>query len=218
MKPPKNITKKQILGEFRTGEIVAAAKQVIAAKGFAATTMDEIAEAARIAKGTIYLYFKSKDELFQAVISSILERLVTQVEEIKRSIRSPREKVAQILLVMLEVLEAEQAFFRVYASEFPCLFPRAEGGPTVLIELDRDFVAAVAAVLAEGMRTGDFISEDPRKLVYILRGMARAVAIHKMVEHSPESLVKALPLLTDLVLKGLSPQRVASHSDLERSR
>ncbi|MFP3866730.1 MAG: TetR/AcrR family transcriptional regulator [Desulfobacteraceae bacterium] len=205
MKFPKDATKKQVLEEFRTGGIVAAAKQVIAAKGFAATTMDEIAEAAQIAKGTIYLYFKSKNELFQAVISGIMEKLVTRVQEIRASALPPREKIIQVLKIMLETLEAEQAFFRVYVSEFPCLLPRSSPGSSTVIDLDQDFVAAVAAVLAEGMQAGDFLPHDPRKAAYVLRGMARAVAIHKMVEHSPDSLLEALPLLSNLVLQGLAP-------------
>ncbi|MBW1917745.1 MAG: TetR/AcrR family transcriptional regulator [Deltaproteobacteria bacterium] len=218
MKFPKNASKKQVLGEFRTVAIIAAAKQVIAAKGFAATTMDEIAEAAQIAKGTIYLYFKSKDDLFQAVIFSIMKNLVAQVQEIRASFRPPREKIHQILKVMLENLEAEQAFFRVYVSEFPCLLPRPADGTTTVIDLDQDFVAAIAAVLAEGMQTGDFISQEPRKVAYVLRGMTRALAIHKMVEPSSQSLLESLPLLSNLVLQGLAPTLEKPESGHQRPK
>ncbi|MDD3580682.1 MAG: TetR/AcrR family transcriptional regulator [Desulfobacca sp.] len=218
MKFPKNATKKQVLGEFRTGEIVAAAKQVIAVKGFAAATMDEIAEAAQIAKGTIYLYFKSKNSLFEAVVTSIMARLVAQVQEIRQSSKPPKEKIRCILKVMLEMLDAEQAFFRVYVSEFPCLLPRSADGSTTVIDLDQDFVAAIAEVLAEGMQTGDFIAEEPRKVAYVLRGMTRAVAIHKMIEHSSESVLAALPLLSNLVLQGLTSPLKRAKSANQRPR
>lgn len=218
MKPPKEITRKQVLGEFRTGEIVAAAKQVIAAKGFAATTMDEIAEAAQIAKGTIYLYFKSKNDLFQAVISSILEKLVVRIQEIKQSAGASPEKVRRVLQVMLETLEAEQAFFRVYVSEFPSLVSRSLDEPSPLLELDQDFVTAIAAILEEGMQARDFIHTDARQLTYILRGMAKAVAIHKLVEKSPASVKEALPLLTNLVLRGLALESATPAPPKERPR
>jgi AcrR family transcriptional regulator len=54
--------------EDRPGEICAAALSVFAEKGFAAARLDEIASRAGVSKGTLYLYFKGKDDLFRAVV------------------------------------------------------------------------------------------------------------------------------------------------------
>jgi AcrR family transcriptional regulator len=54
--------------EERPGEICAAALEVFAEKGFAGAKLDEIARRAGVSKGTLYLYFKDKDELFRAVV------------------------------------------------------------------------------------------------------------------------------------------------------
>jgi hypothetical protein len=59
-------TKKDVLLEFRTAEILDAARTVFAQRGFAGATIDAIALAAGVAKGTVYLYFESKRELFLA--------------------------------------------------------------------------------------------------------------------------------------------------------
>ena len=56
--------------ERRRAEIVQAAEHVFATRGFDGATMEEVAEAVRIAKGTIYLYFPSKLDLFRAVIEA----------------------------------------------------------------------------------------------------------------------------------------------------
>jgi AcrR family transcriptional regulator len=53
--------KQKVVAEFRRSEILAAATKVFATKGFVATRMEDIAKAARLAKGTLYLYFQSKD-------------------------------------------------------------------------------------------------------------------------------------------------------------
>jgi len=61
-------TKKEMVTTFRTREILAAARRVMEDHGLEAVTMEEIALAAGVAKGTIYLYFSGKDELIQALV------------------------------------------------------------------------------------------------------------------------------------------------------
>lgn len=73
--------------EARPGEIVEAALDLFVEKGFAATRMDEIARRAGVTKGTVYLYFPSKEDLFRAVVEEMMgpnieagERLVAEHE------------------------------------------------------------------------------------------------------------------------------------------
>ena len=70
--------------EARPGEIVDAALEVFAAKGFAAAKLDDIARRAGISKPTLYLYFETKEEIFRAVaraaVASLLQALESQAE------------------------------------------------------------------------------------------------------------------------------------------
>ena len=66
-------SKQKLVSEFRRAEIVDAARSVFARRGFARGIMDEIAKEAGIAKGTIYLYFRSKTEVYKAVLSKWAE-------------------------------------------------------------------------------------------------------------------------------------------------
>lgn len=59
----------------RREAILAAAQAVFATKGFAVATMDDVADEAALSKGTIYLYFKNKDDLFLAMSSRVVERI-----------------------------------------------------------------------------------------------------------------------------------------------
>ena len=61
-------TKQEVVTEFRCSEILEAARKTFAVQGFAATTMDAIAEQAHIAKGTLYLYFPSKRDIYLAAL------------------------------------------------------------------------------------------------------------------------------------------------------
>ena len=62
--------------EDRPQEISEAAFEVFTEKGYAATRVDEVAKRAGVSKGLLYLYFKTKEELFKAVIRSVVTRRV----------------------------------------------------------------------------------------------------------------------------------------------
>jgi AcrR family transcriptional regulator len=67
--------------EERRAAIVAAAEEVFIAKGFEAATMDQVAACAELSKGTLYLYFKSKDELFLAMSVGTLNKLISALDD-----------------------------------------------------------------------------------------------------------------------------------------
>src|SRR5579862_4294626 len=73
--------RKELLGEWRHHEILEAARHIFARLGYAATNVEDIAKEAGMAKGTVYLYFKSKEEVFGAVLASDLESLVSRTIE-----------------------------------------------------------------------------------------------------------------------------------------
>ena len=73
-------TKKEIVTAFRTREILAAARSLLEQRGPEAITMEEIAAAAGVAKGTLYLYFQSKDDLIQALITQVGENILQDLE------------------------------------------------------------------------------------------------------------------------------------------
>ncbi|MEJ5185647.1 MAG: helix-turn-helix domain-containing protein, partial [Candidatus Geothermincolales bacterium] len=68
-------------GMRRREEIIRTAREIFSQKGFSETRVTDITEKAGIAKGTLYLYFRSKEELFLAVIRDAAERLRNSVAE-----------------------------------------------------------------------------------------------------------------------------------------
>lgn len=87
--------------DARPQEILEAALQVFAEKGFAAARMDEIAQRARVSKGTIYLYFESKEAVFRALIQATLVRRVADMVALVRDHRGPVAPLLRELLLRL---------------------------------------------------------------------------------------------------------------------
>jgi AcrR family transcriptional regulator len=74
--PIQQLTRKERERRFKRQEIVRAAREVFALRGFNAATLDEIAERAEFGKGTLYSYFQSKDELFENVLADIIDEFI----------------------------------------------------------------------------------------------------------------------------------------------
>src|SRR5207244_13504998 len=74
-------SKEEVVHDFRVQSIQDAAMRVIARKGMAAATMQEIADEAGVAKGTIYLYFRDRDDLVEKAFESAMNELHERVDE-----------------------------------------------------------------------------------------------------------------------------------------
>src|SRR2546429_1049528 len=84
--------------DARPGEIVAAALEVFGERGFAATKLADVARRAGVTKGTVYLYFDSKEALFKAVVRETIVPVIAQGEALAQSFTgSARELVEQLV-------------------------------------------------------------------------------------------------------------------------
>ena len=90
--------------EARPAEIVAAALQVFAEKGFAAARLDDIAARAGVSKGALYLYFETKQDLFTAVVREAVAPNLDQVADLVAAIDLPFEQVVRIFYARAAIL------------------------------------------------------------------------------------------------------------------
>lgn len=200
-------TKKEVVTAFRTREILAAARQLMEQRGLEAVTMEEIAAAAGVAKGTIYLYFPSKDELIQAIITQVGEGLLQDIEAAAQASGSPPEKIQRVATLLLECLIKERALYPIYARDSLRL---GQGPPQgywrQLQEREDKFFELVTPVFSQGIAAGQFIPANPRLLTFMLRGMIRGMGYYQMVEAQEGAVKEALPVFLTLLFSGLTPK------------
>ncbi|MBW1991443.1 MAG: TetR/AcrR family transcriptional regulator [Deltaproteobacteria bacterium] len=208
-------TKKEVVTAFRTREILAAAREVMECRGVESATMDEIAHAAGIAKGTIYLYFQSKEDLLHALMSQVGENLLRNLEDIAAAPLPPPEKLVRVLTLLLEYLEREQVLFPIYLRDFyRWLQRRGRGRFGYIQELEERILGLISRCFAEGIEQGQFIPADPRLLTYMLRGLVRAVGFYHLSQGRKKAIKEALPLLIRFALTGFTrkPQEYEGRS------
>ena len=100
----------------RRGSIVAAAEQVSLARGLDAATMDEIAAAAEVSKGALYLYFTGKDELYVEVLHGLISRLHGEFDKVTADCQTGLQEVEAICRKYVEFASAHSDIFRLAMS------------------------------------------------------------------------------------------------------
>ena len=108
--------RQQVLTDFRRSEILAAAAKVFGLKGFDATRMLDIANAAKLAKGTLYLYFPSKDAIYQGVIEQAIAELSVLSEEHMKREADFAGKLGAFIRVRIAYWHEQQSLYRVILS------------------------------------------------------------------------------------------------------
>jgi AcrR family transcriptional regulator len=110
-------TKRQVVSEFRRAEIIDAARAVFASKGFSAASMDDVARQAGLAKGTLYLYFKSKLEVYRAVLKEDIDLLNEGTLQRMDAARTLHDKIRAVVSFRMEYCEQRRDFYRLLLAE-----------------------------------------------------------------------------------------------------
>lgn len=155
--------------------ILAAALKLFAREPYQAVTMDRVAEAARVAKGTLYLYFPSKDALYLGVLSDGLDTAYRTYQ----SSADPRLPVAERLRRSIEVMVEFYDQRRDFLQFFATVEPRLAEARNRIIEASRargfNFCASL---IEEGIRTGVFTRIDPRLATFTIQGAIRSLLLY----------------------------------------
>jgi len=100
-------------------KILDVAGKVFGKKGYWKTDIETIASMTKLGKGTIYLYFKNKEELFLAVIDRVLDTLSSKMKEEVSSEKNIIEKIKKAIYVYLEFFEKHFPYFNIILHENP---------------------------------------------------------------------------------------------------
>jgi AcrR family transcriptional regulator len=167
-KDQRRVTQQRITQD----QLLDAAEEVFAAKGFYATTLKEIAELAEVAVGSLYSFFAGKDDLFAAVFHRRGEEFVPAMRALLTSDAAPVEQLHQLAEYQIE-------YFRQH-PEFGRLFLRASGPTKLLLEPDRDEASRArfgeamrleAALFERGQAAGQLRAGDPQVLAHLFSGV-----------------------------------------------
>jgi AcrR family transcriptional regulator len=192
----------------RPGEILSAALDCFAERGFAATRLDDVAARAGVTKGTTYLYFKSKEELFKAVVRGFV---VPSVEHLEAAAEEPGPVAGLIERIVALWVD------KVYGSRvgaLPKLIIAEAGNFPELARFYLDEVVSrvkrlVSALLRRGIDRGEFreVDVEHTALCVLAPLMIAALWKHSLgpFDARPLDVAALARCHVELLLRGLAP-------------
>ena len=138
-------------------QIVGAASRVFAARPYHVVRMDDVAEAARVGKGTLYRYFSSKEDLYLGVVAEAFDLLIRRLERVEAEALPAAVALSRMIEAIVETFARHLPFFRLLQQGEARLFLRKKQ----VIRARRDRIASgLARVIERGAQTGVFRKVD----------------------------------------------------------
>jgi AcrR family transcriptional regulator len=206
--PPAPTHRRARRKEARPGEIIEAALRLFADRGFAATKLEDVAAAAGIGKGTIYLYFPTKEDLFRSVVR---QAVLPNLEAVAALTPAPDLPAADMLRAIAErfllLLDTD-------LTAIPKLVVAESGNFPALAQFYAEEVvlkgmALIRGILARGIQRGEFrpIDLDGALPLFSAPLLLLLLWKHSLGRHTDIQFNPRLVVAThlDILLRGLAP-------------
>lgn len=165
---------------LRRRQIIDALKKVCSRKSFRETTMDDIAREAEISPATIYLYFKSKEDLFASLSLGVLQFMNSKLEYVTNGKnQNPQQKLEALKEALYEVYESEPSVL-INMLHLQSNETLANLSPNLLSDikrLSRTSFNSMAKIFDEGIKEGDFIRRNSMALADIFWGLFAGIVL-----------------------------------------
>lgn len=197
-------SKKDVVTEFRATGILEAARKVFAKKGFHDATVDDVANAAGLAKGTVYLYYRSKQEVYLAALKFGIGRMYDVLVGEVGGVSTTEEKLRTLIAAKLAYCDENRDFFKIYYSELGRI-PTHPGG------IDSEFKALylqqahlVESILKEGIRKKVIRSLRTEQTAFAISDIIRGVVTQRILGWSKSKTGQDVDFIFDLIWKGIA--------------
>ncbi len=182
--------------------ILRAATRVFARNGYFNSKVADIARAADVADGTVYLYFKSKEEILHSIFDQNMAEAIAAGRVLIEKLRDPSEKLRRIAMLHLERLGADRNLAIVFQVEL-------RGSTKFMREFSAagfaEYLGLLRKTFEEGQRSGVFRKDLSAKLVSkILFGALDEMATNWIISKRKYKLEPMAEVVMDVFLNGVS--------------
>ncbi len=197
-------TRKEVIKEFRTAELMEAARSVFAKKGFHAATVEEIAAAAGVAKGTVYLYYKSKQEVYWGALEHGITELHNEIQTRLAAEETPEDKVRAFIAIKIRYFETNRDFFRIYFSELGSGFSHPAQMPPRFEDMYLEQARLLEAALRQGIEGGAIREIRTDTAAVSISDLIRGIIVQRLLGWSKKDVDSDANFVFDLVWRGIA--------------
>jgi AcrR family transcriptional regulator len=192
-------TKEDVVEEFRKQSICDAAMRVVARKGIRNVTVQDIADEAAVAKGTVYIYFTSREQVLTTAMDGATEKLLEKLALACRSCRTFRDVLEQRVRTQLQHFEENRDFFRMYlAMSEPLGERRLRKHATY-----QTYLRQLETVLRSAIERGEIRPGPVDRLAVTISSVVRDIVLHRISEREPPPLEDDVAFAVDFIVRGI---------------
>ena len=197
-------TRKDVIKEFRTAELLEAARRLFAEQGFHATTVEDIAAAAGVAKGTVYLYYKSKHDVYWAALERGITELLNEIQTRLEAEAAPEDKVRAFIAIKIRYFETNRDFFRIYFSELGSGFSHPTQMPPQFEQMYLQQARILEAALQQGIQQNVIREIRTDTAAVAISDLIRGIIVQRLLGWSTKDVESDIRFVFDLVWRGVA--------------
>jgi TetR/AcrR family transcriptional regulator len=180
--------------------IIEAAAKSFSLYGYKATTMDQVAKLANVGKGTIYTFFKTKEELFEEIINTHIADIRIEVLSVMDESSSILQNLNRVLARVFEFRETHQLTIKLIQEE------KDRGTATVVEAMQRveqSIIQQIKAIIRSAIKKGEIKECDPELTAFVMLKMYYSLMNDWPKTHPPLKRCEITQLFELYLLKGL---------------
>ena len=198
------MTREEVIKEFRVREILEAARRVMGRYGMQGTTVDRVAEEAKVAKGTIYLYFDTKDELVNAAVLEGLREMVAQTIASDNPSIPPLERIRRLILTQFRIQASNQDFLKTLIIGSSLDIELESEAGRKFMQVYAGHLDFVASVLQDAIDHGAIRAIDPQFAAFMLGEMITGSLRRRLLKLASSPIESDADAVVELFLKGIA--------------
>lgn len=181
--------------------IVEAATRSFTHFGYKATTMDSVAKLANVGKGTIYTFFKNKEELFDEIVSTLLAEMRKEAEKVIDEDLPFFENVHRALYSILEFRKKHQFTIKIFQESTDVGTPAVK---EVVQRLEKMILQFIAVKIEAAVAKGELKECNPEVTAFVMMKLYISLIFDWEKHHEPLEKAEIAKLFELYLLKGLS--------------
>ena len=175
-------------------EIIGVASKIFARLGYKRTTMDDIAKAANKGKSSIYYYYTSKEEIFEAVVVREAQELKRKLEKVIHTGKSPMDRLKDYITFRMYHVKTVSNFYSVIKENS---YEQMKFVERIRSKFEDEEYKMVLSILERGVEEGDFVIKDPHIGAIAFTTMLKGLELPLFLNEY--SRAKKEQLITDLI-------------------
>jgi len=181
--------------------ILKAATEIFARSGFFQSQVADVARAAGVAAGTVYLYFRSKDDLLVSIFERTMREAIAEGRQALEGISNPRDRLTRIARLHLERLSRDRDLAVVFQVELRQSVKFMERLSSTYL---RDYLGLIRDTFAAGQASGDFrLTFNPTIAAKVFFGALDEMATNWMLSRRRYALPPQADAIVDLFIHGV---------------